>query len=341
MLKAMKNNKKICVVGASGLVGSSIVRHALEKGYFVNGTLRDKSDTTKIKYMKELNNSENLELFSADMNNRNDFINPMQNTDAVFIACLIPTYRGKDGTLAKDMDDKRGYEEIINPTVNGCLNIIKAAKNQEIRNIIICSSTSSTNPVPPVEFKNEIKHWSDEREQCKAKKYTSATKTVMEKMAIKYCDENNIRLSIILPTGLYGDPILPAHLNHNPFIWLKRVIEGGSPRHEKIPNDSASMIHLRDLAKIFLAVYENPSASGRYFGVYKSLHWQDIYNECKKLIPNMKMPQGFFETPVKPTTFDFTRRDKLNVNIRDFSTTLKETIEWLKTNPFSEKIGNE
>ena len=43
----MKNNKKICVVGASGLVGSSIVRYALERGYFVNGTLTDKSDTTK------------------------------------------------------------------------------------------------------------------------------------------------------------------------------------------------------------------------------------------------------------------------------------------------------
>ena len=43
----MKKNKKICVVGASDLVGSSIVRYALEKGYFVNGTLRDKSDITR------------------------------------------------------------------------------------------------------------------------------------------------------------------------------------------------------------------------------------------------------------------------------------------------------
>ena len=43
----MPNYKKICVVGASGLVGSSIVRLALEEGYFVNGTLRDKSDISK------------------------------------------------------------------------------------------------------------------------------------------------------------------------------------------------------------------------------------------------------------------------------------------------------
>ena len=222
----MKNSKKICVVGASGLVGSSIVRHALEEGYFVNGTLRDKSDITKVKYLNKLPNSNNLKLFNAKMENKKDFINPMQNADAVFVACLIPTYKGDDGTPAKDMDDKRGYEEIINPTVDGCLNIIKAAKEKGIKNIIICSSTSSTNPVPPVEFKNETEHWSDEKEQCKAKKYTSATKTVMEKMAIRYCEENDIRLSIILPTGLYGDPVLPIHLNHNPFVWLKRVIEG-------------------------------------------------------------------------------------------------------------------
>ena len=43
----------------------------------------------------------------------------------------------------------------------------------------------------------------------------------------------------------------------------------------------------------------------------------------------------------KPTTFDFSRRDSLNVKVRDFSTTLKETVDWLKTNPFSEEIGNE
>ena len=211
---------------------------------------------------------------------------------------------------------------------------MKVAKYHGIKNIVICSSTSSTNPLSPVKFKNEIDHWSDEKEQCKAKKYTSATKTVMEKAAIKFCEENNIRLSIILPTGLYGDPVLPNHLNHNPFIWLKRVIEGGKPRHEKIPNDSASMIHLRDLAKIFLAVYENSNASGRYFGVYKSLHWYDIYNECKKIIPNMHMPVALSDKLVEPTGFDFKRRDSLKVHIRDFPTTLRETIDWLKTKPF-------
>jgi nucleoside-diphosphate-sugar epimerase len=330
----MNKSKIISIVGASGLVGSSIVRCALQRGYIVNGTLRDKSNIEKYRYLKGLPNGKNLNLFSANMDNEQDFLNPFRDVDAVFIACLIPVYKGADGTLAKEMDYVRGYNEIIMPTVNGCLNIIRAAKKKGIKNIIICSSTSSTNPIPTVKIKNEVEHWSDEEIQCKDKKFTSATKTVMEKAAFKYCEENNIRLSVILPTGLYGDAVLPGHMKHNPFSWLKNAIDGGYPRHEKTPNDSASMIHLRDLANMFLKVYEKEECRGRYYGVFDSIHWQDIYAECKILIPQMKMPDPIEGQKVMPTGFDFTRRDSLGLKIKDFQSTLKETVDWIKSNPF-------
>jgi len=229
---------------------------------------------------------------------------------------------------------KRGYNEIINPTLIGCLNILEVVRISGIKKVIICSSTSSTNPFPSVSIKNEDDHWSDESIQCKEKKYTSAAKTVMEKAAIKFCEENLIRLSIILPTGLYGQAIMPEHMNHSPFSWLNELIKGGEGRHKKIPNDSTSMIHLTDLANLFLAAYENPEASGRYYGVYKSLHWQDIYSECKKILPDMVMPEPLSEKLIQPTQFDFTRRDSLGVKIRDFPTLLKQTIDWIKSKPF-------
>ena len=225
----MDHLKKICVVGASGLVGSSIVRCGLEKGYAVNSTLRDATNTNKTKYLYNLLNGNKLKLYSADMKNEIDFLKPFEGVDAVFIACLIPVYKGPDGTLAKEMNYERGYEEIIKPTVAGCLNILNAAKKAGVKNIVICSSTSSTNPVSSVELKNEVDHWSDEEVQCREKKYTSATKTIMEKESIKFCKENNIRLSIILPTGLYGDAVLPEHMNHNPFAWLLKAIEETIP----------------------------------------------------------------------------------------------------------------
>ena len=273
--------KLLTIFGASGLVGSSILREALDRGYHVNGTLRDIERQDRITRLKSLPSGNNAKFFLADMAEVSSLENPLINSDAAIICCLIPTYKGFDGTPAKELDDERGYNEIIKPTVDGCLNILKSAKINNVKNILICSSTSSTNPIPQVLIKNELDHWSDEKEQCNSKKYTSAAKTYMEKAAFKFCNENNLRLSVFLPTGLYGPAVLPEHLKHNPFLWIKSVLEGGTPRHQKVPNDSASLIHLQDLAKLFLAAYENPSASGRYFGVLESFHWNDIYKECQ------------------------------------------------------------
>ena len=54
------------------------------------------------------------------------------------------------------------------------------------------------------------------------------------KAAFEFCGKNNIRLSIILPTGLYGDAIMPEHMKHNPFSWLKNAIEGGYPAMKRL-----------------------------------------------------------------------------------------------------------
>jgi len=191
----MNEDKTVTVVGASGLVGSHVVKAALSRGYRVNGTLRDHRATDKAPYLMALEGApERLRLFSADMADSGAFDAPLAGSDGVYIASLIPTYYGPSGTKATDMDDDQGYREIIMPTVDGCLNILGAAHRQGIKTAVICSSTSSTNPIPPVPVKNEVDHWSDEKQQCAAKKYTSAAKTVMEKAAIKFADEHGMRL---------------------------------------------------------------------------------------------------------------------------------------------------
>ena len=117
----------------------------------------------------------NLILYSANMTNDLDFAEPLEGVDG-FYSLSIPVYKGFDGTLAKELDYERGYKEIITPTVEGCLNILRVANKQGVKNVIICSSTSSTNPIPPVKLKNEVDHWSNEDFQCKERKFTSATK---------------------------------------------------------------------------------------------------------------------------------------------------------------------
>lgn len=327
--------KTVCVAGASGLVGSHIVKACLEAGYRVHGTLRDAGDPAKAPYLMALPGAaERLRLFSADMEDSASFDAALEGCDAVFIACLTPLYFGKDGTRAVDMDDAQGWAEIIRPIEQGCLNIMKAADRRDVRNVIICSSTSSTNPPVPVPVKNELEHLSDADFQVSQKKYTSAEKIVMETSAKAFAAEHGQRVCILLPTTMLGPVILPEHLERGFHKTLKSLLQGKAGQHAQVPAGSVSMIHLEDIAALFLAAYENPDASDRYYAVYDSWPWRDVYAEIAKHVPASSLPAPLEGEPEPPTRFDFTRRDSLGVPLRDIPAILAQTLAWIKTDPF-------
>lgn len=324
------DKKKICIAGVTGLVGSNLAKRALNKGYAVNGTARNISEADKVKFLYNFPNSQNLALFCANMINSKTFDEALDGVSALFICCLIPLYKSPEEIPANQLSEEEGRNSIMAPTIEGCLNILQSAKRNKVKTVVICSSTASTNPNTQIEKKNEIAHWSDESTQIKNKKFTSAAKTVMEKRAIKFCEENKIRLCVFLPTGLYGELLSPYHLKHNPYSWLNSLLNGGEPRHMTCPDDSISMIHTEDLADLFLTAAEHDTFEGRFFGVYKSLHWREIYRECEKQIPNMVKPVYPSAMFARPTEFDFSRRDSLGVTLRDFPTMLAQTIESLR-----------
>lgn len=328
--------KTICVVGASGLVGSYITKTALARGYQVHGTFRDVNDPAKADYLKALPHAEQaLTLYSADMADPDGFDEALKGCDAVVIACLAPIYQGIDGTPASELDESRGWNEIIEPIRSGCLNIMRAAARQNVSNVLICSSTSSTNPPFPVAVKNEIDHCSDLDDQLRQKKYVAAEKIVMETAAQEFAQKHQQRLSIFLPTMMLGPVLLPHHLQQHCHKLMVDLLNGRSGWHKQVPAGSMSVSHLQDVADLFLAALENPEAEGRYFAVYESWPWQDLYKEIAKHVPSQGLPASLDGEPEVPTGFDFTRRDSLGVAMRDIPTTLAQTFDWLKTNPFN------
>ena len=322
---------KIAVAGASGLVGANLVKAALTRGYEVNGAMRN-PEGPAAHLMALPGAADRLKLSAADMAVEGAFDDAVQGVDGVFIASLIPVYAAPDGTPARELDDARGRAEIIQPTVDGCLNIMRSAIRAGVRDIVICSSTSSTNPGPSVPFKNEVDHWSDPDQQCADKKYTSATKAVMERQAMALAAEHGVRLSILLPTGMFGPMVLPKHGEEGFMGALKRMLRGEKGRHDTAPNDSTSMAHIEDVAALFLAAYENPTAEGRYFAVRESWHWNDIYRTLREIEPSLKLPPLYNGAQATPTGFDFTRRDSLGVKMRGIPKILADAVAWTKAN---------
>ena len=157
---------------------------------------------------------------------------------------------------------------------------LHSAKRNKVKTVVICSSTASTNPNEQIDKKNEIDHWSDESTQIENKKFTSAAKTVMEKRAIKFC-KNKIRLCIFLPTGLYGELLIPEHLKHNPYSWLNSLLNGGEPRHA-----TCLMIRINDTYRGFSGTnssrLEHDVFEGRFLGSMRACIGR-IYTASVKL----------------------------------------------------------
>lgn len=323
--------KMIAVAGASGLVGANILKLALARGYGVKGAMREPGRVSD-NLMQLEGAKEGLSLHSADMADAGSFDEVVREVNGVFIACLVPTYSAPDGTPAKELSDERGWQEIIQPTVDGCLNIMRSAIGAGVRDIVICSSTSSTNPTPPVPMKNEVDHWSDSTEQCAAKKYTSAAKTVMEREVMALAAEHKVRLRIILPTLMLGPMVLPEHGDTGFMATIKQMLRGEEGRHNQAPNDSISMAHIEDVAALFLAAYESPTAEGRYYAIRESWHWNDIYQQLQEIEPGMKVPRPCDGPLATPTQFDFKRRDSLGVEMRGIPQILKDAVGWAKAN---------
>jgi len=321
---------KIAVAGISGLVGANIAKAALARGYAVNGGARSPE---RAEPLRALPGGDGLTLFRADMMEPGAFDETCDGAEGLFAACMIPVYAAPDGTPARELDDARGWAEIIQPTVDGCLNVMRSGIKAGIKDIVLCSSTSSTNPVPPVPVKNEVDHWSDPEQQCREKKYTSATKAVMERAAMKLAAEHGVRLRILLPTMMIGPMVLPQHGEEGFMAALRRMLKGEQGRHAKAPNDSSSMAHIEDVAALFLAAYESPTAEGRYYAVRASWHWNDIYKTLAGIEPSLNIPPLYEGDQAAPTGFDFTRRDSLGVPFRDLPEVLADAVAWAKANP--------
>jgi nucleoside-diphosphate-sugar epimerase len=331
----LENPETLCVAGASGLVGSQITRVALEKGYRVHGTMRDAEDPGKRTHLMALPGAEErLTLFSADAADSASFDAPLEGADAVFIACFPPIYQGRDGTPARELDRERGWNEVVRPVRDGCLNVLQAASRQDVGNVLLCSSTSSTNPPEPVAVKTEKNAISDPEKQMEEGKFTAAEKIVMERAAQEFCDDHGMRLAIMLPTMMLGPVVLPQHLEGDSMAMPARLHRGGNANHDRVPAGSISMSHVEDVAHLFLAAYEKPDARGRYFAVYDSVPWRDLYAGIGRHIPDSQLPAPLGGEPEEPTRFDFTRRDSLGVTMRDIPSTIHETFDWLESEPF-------
>nr|UZS59160.1 dihydroflavonol 4-reductase [Zanthoxylum bungeanum] len=244
----------VCVTGASGFIGSWLIMRLLERGYAVRATVRDPDNKEKVKHLLELPRANNhLTLWKADLAEEGSFDEPIRGCSGVFHVAT-----------PMDFDSKDPENEVIKPTINGMLSIMKACKNAEtVRRLVFTSSAGTLDVEEHRKPVYDETSWSD-LDFVRSVKMTGwmyfVSKTLAEQAAWKFAEENNIDFISIIPSLVVG-PFLMSSMPPSLITALSLITRNEA--HYGIIRQG-QFVHLDDLCNAHIFLFEHPEAKGRY-----------------------------------------------------------------------------
>ncbi len=310
----MKEDLKILLTGVTGFLGSHTAIQLLEKGYKVVGTVRDVNRIKAIRNVISEHSSKahNLEVVVADLENKEIWNTLTKDVDYVqHIASPFPK------TLPKHED------ELIRPAKNGTLAILKAAAKNNVKRVVITSSTGAIIYGKKKEQRNGIfdeKNWTNVDNIMDSTPYFRS-KTIAEKAAWEFIenDDSGMELTTVCPGAILG-PVLEKDFGTSANIVIK-AIDGSSPAVPKIGFD---MVDVRSVADLLIKAMEAPKAANqRYVGSSGYLQFKEVAQILKNAYPNRKVPTTVLpnfmvrlfsniDTSLKPILVDLGVERKLN-----------------------------
>lgn len=310
------SNETVCVVGISGFIGSNVAAELLRRGHSVRGTLRDpdeKREWIETGLSPFVDGDQELSLHPADLRDPDTLESAMDGCTGVIMSAGV-----------EDQEP-----DTVSLMLSAAANTLRAAEAAGIDRVVFTSSTGSCNPPgEEPEVKNELEHWSDPAQQISVEKYSPAAKTLMERLAMGLGEELDIRVAIMNPSLIIGPAIQPELPSSLSFI---AKILNGERMSDRAPDGSMSIIDVRDLAALHAAALESPDASGRYFGVKRSWHWQEILEAFGRVHSGYEAPEWpAGEERSEPTGYDLTRQAQLGVTLRGLDAIVSGAVEELQ-----------
>ncbi|XWS65045.1 hypothetical protein CRYUN_Cryun05aG0057100 [Craigia yunnanensis] len=274
-----EEEKVVCVTGASGFIASCLVKLLLQHGYTVKATVRDPNDPKKTEHLLALDGAnERLHLFKAELLDEGAFDSLVDGCRGVFHTAS-PCF----------FSDKDPQAEMIDPAVKGTLNVLRScAKVPSIKRVIITSSLGAVVFNGKSLADNIIvdETWFSDPVICeKSKLWYMLSKTLAEKAAWKFAEENGIDMVTIHP-GMVCGPLLQPTLNTSVEPILNLI---GA---ENFPNNILSWVDVRDVANAHILAFENPSACGRYCLAGKPTHFSEVVDILQELYPTLNLPEN-------------------------------------------------
>lgn len=273
-----KQGEVVCVTGASGSIGSWVVKLLLARGYTVHGTVRNLKDEKETKHLEALEGADSrLRLFQIDLLDYDSLAAAINGCAGVFhLASPCSVDRVHDP-----------QKELLDPAIKGTLNVLTAAKELGVKRVVVTSSISSMWPCPnwPADKIRTEDCWTD-IEYCKQNElWYPISKTLAEKAAWEFSKEKGLDVVVVNPGTVMG-PNIPPNLNAS-MVMLLRLLQGCTETYQDFFIGS---VHFKDVALAHILVYENTSATGRHMCVEALSHYGDFVAKVAELYPEYNIP---------------------------------------------------
>ena len=275
--------KKVLLTGVTGFLGSHTTIQLLNKGYEVTGTLRDISRSDEIKKVISTHTKQidQLKLAEADLMDEGIWSDLAQEMDYILhIASPFPR------ELPKHED------ELIIPAKKGTLNILKAAAKNNVKRVVLTSSSGAIVYGKEKTKRNGVfneNDWTDITNKKDSTPYFRS-KTIAEKAAWDFVKEhgNGLELTTICPGAILG-PVLEKDFGTSANIVIK-TMDGSSPA---IPKLGFDIVDVRSVADLHIRAIETPKAAGeRFVGSAGFLSFKEVAEILRSKYPDKKIPKA-------------------------------------------------
>ncbi|KAH9627143.1 hypothetical protein KSS87_018383, partial [Heliosperma pusillum] len=154
-------------------------------------------------------------------------------------------------------DPKDPQAEIMEPAVKGTLNVLEASRRFGVKRVVITSSISALVPNPGWSgLPFDESSWTDVDYCISRQKWYPVSKTLAEKAAWEFSKKHGLDVVAINPATCLG-PLLQPGLNASSAV-LQQLLQGSEESQEY---HWLGAVHVKDVAKAHVLLFETPSAS--------------------------------------------------------------------------------
>ncbi|XP_059664628.1 putative anthocyanidin reductase isoform X2 [Cornus florida] len=280
-----------CVTGATGYIGSCLVKSLLQRGYSVHATIRDPAKSMHL--LTSWRGGDRLKLFKADLHQEGSFDEAVKGCNGVFHVAASMEF----GVLVKDNIENYVQSNIIDPAVKGTLNLLKGClKTESVKRVIFTSSistltakdgTGNWKPAVDESCKTPIDHvW-----KMKATGWVYVlSKLLTEEAAFRFAKENGIDIVSIIATTVAG-PFFTSAVPSSIRVLLSPItVSAVNSRMGSI-----AIVHIEDICSAHIFLMEHARAEGQYICCAHSCLMSELVDRLAKEYPSSNTQRNLEE----------------------------------------------